>query len=334
MASITGDDGTFYGIGASAASATLNQEAFTQHISMGGNIQYHSIDQTVVGGDLTTPSDMVQAGGAQRAPPGPSLLGKGCFDVHDGFNDTILHFLGYLRLDEDVARLAKLYDGATFQSVTLDLIVRPPPPHLPNLEVEDLFSRPSPLLREVAPAETALHILSARASPAESAEVDADAHSSTRLPASSMPQNLQGGGIFMSSQHIIGVTYAEGGMQVELSVRQVNKLNDDDVVTADEIARADGSLVVFDAIDPMPVLSAMLDKADGITPADLTLSPAADTSDIIAFFRARDADRKAGDLTGSDSLNEGRYLDGAQSDAEPTKPASTTTSANAWDKGS
>lgn len=49
---ITGDDGAFGGIGAAAASATLTQEAFTQHIAMGANIQFNSIDQTVVGGNL------------------------------------------------------------------------------------------------------------------------------------------------------------------------------------------------------------------------------------------------------------------------------------------
>jgi hypothetical protein len=50
---IMGDDGSFAGIGAAAANATLTQEAFTQHIAMGANIQFNSIDQTVVGGDLS-----------------------------------------------------------------------------------------------------------------------------------------------------------------------------------------------------------------------------------------------------------------------------------------
>jgi hypothetical protein len=50
---ITGDDGAFSGIGAAAANATLTQEAFTQHIATGANIQFNSIDQTVVAGDLS-----------------------------------------------------------------------------------------------------------------------------------------------------------------------------------------------------------------------------------------------------------------------------------------
>jgi hypothetical protein len=51
---ITGDDGGFAGIGAAAANATLTQEAFTQHIAMGANIQFNSIDHLqVVGGDIS-----------------------------------------------------------------------------------------------------------------------------------------------------------------------------------------------------------------------------------------------------------------------------------------
>jgi hypothetical protein len=50
---VTGDDGNFSGIGAAAASASLTQEAFAQHIATGGNIQFNSIDQTVVAGDMS-----------------------------------------------------------------------------------------------------------------------------------------------------------------------------------------------------------------------------------------------------------------------------------------
>ena len=47
-----GNDG-FAGIGAASANVSLTQEAFTQHIAMGANIQFNSVDHlTVSGGDL------------------------------------------------------------------------------------------------------------------------------------------------------------------------------------------------------------------------------------------------------------------------------------------
>ncbi|WP_244560172.1 hypothetical protein [Bosea sp. TND4EK4] len=41
---ITGDHATQTGIGASTAAASLTQEAFTQHIAMGANIQFNQLD--------------------------------------------------------------------------------------------------------------------------------------------------------------------------------------------------------------------------------------------------------------------------------------------------
>ena len=52
IGAITGDDGAFGGIGAAAANASITQEAFTQHIAMGANIQFNSLDISVVNGDV------------------------------------------------------------------------------------------------------------------------------------------------------------------------------------------------------------------------------------------------------------------------------------------
>jgi hypothetical protein len=48
---ITGDDGDFSGAGAATAAASINQEAFTQSIVQGANIQFNSVDVTMVAGD-------------------------------------------------------------------------------------------------------------------------------------------------------------------------------------------------------------------------------------------------------------------------------------------
>jgi hypothetical protein len=49
---LSNDYGTQSGVGAAAANATLTQEAFTQHIAMGANIQFNSLDIHVAG-DIT-----------------------------------------------------------------------------------------------------------------------------------------------------------------------------------------------------------------------------------------------------------------------------------------
>jgi len=49
-----GSDG-YSGIGAAAANVALTQEAFTQHIAMGANVQFNSVDHlTVAGHDIGT----------------------------------------------------------------------------------------------------------------------------------------------------------------------------------------------------------------------------------------------------------------------------------------
>ncbi len=53
VGAIDGDDGDFSGIGAASASASITQEAFTQSIVMGANIQFNSIEMSVVNGDLS-----------------------------------------------------------------------------------------------------------------------------------------------------------------------------------------------------------------------------------------------------------------------------------------
>jgi hypothetical protein len=53
IGNITGDDGAFGSIGAANAASTINQEAFTQSIATGANIQFNSIDLQVVGNDIS-----------------------------------------------------------------------------------------------------------------------------------------------------------------------------------------------------------------------------------------------------------------------------------------
>jgi hypothetical protein len=53
VGNITGDDGAFSGIGAASAASSINQEAFTQSIATGANIQFNSIDLQVVGNDIS-----------------------------------------------------------------------------------------------------------------------------------------------------------------------------------------------------------------------------------------------------------------------------------------
>ena len=51
IGSLTGDDGDFGGAAAATAAASVSQEAFTQSIVQGANIQFNSVDATMVSGD-------------------------------------------------------------------------------------------------------------------------------------------------------------------------------------------------------------------------------------------------------------------------------------------
>ena len=51
IGSLSGDDGDFGGSGAASAAASVNQEAFTQSIVQGANIQFNSVEMTVGSGD-------------------------------------------------------------------------------------------------------------------------------------------------------------------------------------------------------------------------------------------------------------------------------------------
>ena len=51
IGTLTGGDGDFGGAAAATAAASVNQEAFTQSIVQGANIQFNSVDVTMVAGD-------------------------------------------------------------------------------------------------------------------------------------------------------------------------------------------------------------------------------------------------------------------------------------------
>ena len=51
IGSLSGDDGDFGSSGTAAAGASINQEAFTQSIVQGANIQFNSVEMTVGSGD-------------------------------------------------------------------------------------------------------------------------------------------------------------------------------------------------------------------------------------------------------------------------------------------
>lgn len=59
----SGDHGSLTGA-ANAAQSTLGQEAFTQHISLGSNIQYNSLPVSLVGGDSLSNIDGTAAHGS------------------------------------------------------------------------------------------------------------------------------------------------------------------------------------------------------------------------------------------------------------------------------
>lgn len=242
-----------------------------------------------------------------------------------GFSDSIWHFLGYLRLDEDVAHLDKLYEGDAFRTITLDLTVHLPAPLRPNLDVDDLSSLPSHWLLNTAPLEDALHLTRLRP-PVETEEIEGLLGLPYRPSATFAVQGSPfAGSLFGSLPHEIEVTYENGAMQVLLKLTQANRMLDDDLVTSSEIIFRDGAqwTLARGPVDPLPVLADLVQAANTFTRDDLKLSPSADTQEILTFFDNRHQAWKDGSLSSAEPVEPGRYVNGVRSDAEVEKASPT-----------
>jgi hypothetical protein len=238
-----------------------------------------------------------------------------------GFDEGIRHFLGYLHIADALAHLDATYEGARFQKITIELVVTPPPPSKPYLDVEDLDSRPVRISNELLVEQ----MISARTPPMPQEEDDVQGFLQgalraiqTRPPAIADIAVRRDG----AASREISVEYDDRAMQLLNSITQVNRMIDDDVVSAGEISVWNGHAWAagFAAAGSSELLQDLMKTAQDYTPSDIDISPASDTAELIGFISARDAMWAEDRLPDRAPVEPGRYVDGVRSDEAPPSP--------------
>jgi hypothetical protein len=238
-----------------------------------------------------------------------------------GFSESIWHFLGYLHIADTVARADKVLDGEANHTITIDVVAAGPPQSRFPTDVDDLGSRSIGIQIE-AIADT---IIAPRETPREMDEIEdiEGLVARIRSAASSLPPAFRSGfgdGGVLTTQRVIGVSYDDDAQQTLDAITQVNRMIDADVVTSGDIRilTPAGWGDSFAMPDTQDTIRQLLAEAQAMTPREFAGVGGGDTSDVIAFIKARDAGRAAGETQAEPQVAPGRYVDGVLSDDEPT----------------
>ena len=204
-----------------------------------------------------------------------------------GFSESIWHFAGYLRLIEPAARPSDLFDGDPL-----------PPPG------DEIYGRLSETLPPAQFEETAsqrvLFVEAPAASPAlpglklaspDFKPISLNPSSFPALPRRDAPLQepdiaLEGGiqFRFLSQSRSISVDYQPGGTETLLQLRQINTMDDRDVILSDALPG-----VLPPEIETGAAVAEMLQQAQEATPDSLPFEAIGSTQALIAAVTARDA---------------------------------------------
>jgi hypothetical protein len=238
-----------------------------------------------------------------------------------GFNESIWHFLGYLHIADAVARPEKILDGAALKTITIDVVAGVPAAARSNLDVEDMTSRGVPILTEALVEEVIASIGPARESDDESGAISAALRATqASLAATRLPGSGFGAAYAGVSPRRIDVEYDDDAQQALDSVLQLNRLEDNDVVTSSDIKVwiGNGWAETFASADTHDAVRTLIDDANTEVPAEFRISPNADAGVIARFVADRDHQRAASDASGEHSVGPGRYVDGNRSEETPS----------------
>lgn len=239
----------------------------------------------------------------------------------DVVNEIVSHFAGYFRIADEVARdrLEYLEGGLErrFDDYTVPL---PETPFKADLEPFD--SRPSPQQSLTAPegSGTATPRNTRPARPESSPESDESTPQAPPRPSIQGAGGGGGGGGHAERQ--ITVTYEEDGTQRQVEVRQVNYLEDNDLLL---VGRDTGVTELNEAAaDSTAILQEMREEAAELIPVEMELPRSA--AEIPDFLLSRDAAGQEGDAgnsspvepqTGDDhSVEPGLYVNGELQDQD------------------
>jgi hypothetical protein len=234
--------------------------------------------------------------------------------VPGGVTEIIYHFAGYFHLITETEKERIVYDDGGIPVRPDDYVVNLRDnlvrPDLDEIKTERIPDSPFAISEAAQPYQIHTPFLRPL-KPFREADHDDDAPS-VKLPSLLKPA-LVNGGLDLSLK--INLSYRPGGEQQLLQADQINKMNDDDLLSAQE-----GSAVTaLHDIDIDATLKELIDAAEAEIPESLAL-PSTGTGAAAEFLAARDADIKANGGDDDHSVAPGYYVNGELQEKPDDEP--------------
>lgn len=240
-----------------------------------------------------------------------------------GFTETIWHFAGYLRVFVDEVRTREIYDGEAPQAGSDDGHDRFYD-RAPLVTADEAVSQPVFFqARNVSDDSPAIHGLTPTPFTPPASILPSSHAFPHRLDA---PDSVDYDyGYTVTSHRIITVGSQNGGTETLLSIHQVNRADDRDLLTSDAIRYPDGTLVVPPELHLDGVLDGMLHQAESAVPREVAVLQGGTTQSVIQAIESRDtrwAETGSPYSDGSPVSHAiaGRTVDGTLSSSDPPGP--------------
>jgi hypothetical protein len=237
----------------------------------------------------------------------------------DVINEIIWHFAGYFRIADDVARDRIEYlEGAQRQQFEDYSLPLPETPFHADLDPFDTDPIPPPasVTWESAPSSS-FQALRSRDSDNSPEPEDIPPPPSAR-PITSGGGGGGGGGGSGHGERLIKVNYDDDGSQAQIEIRQLNAMEDNDVL----LVGRDTGVTELNDTDVDGTLQEMGEAAAEITPDELELPTG--TMEVVDFIEARDTERleSGGGGNSEHTVAPGIYVNGELQNAgfTPTLP--------------
>lgn len=202
-----------------------------------------------------------------------------------GFSESIWHFAGYLRLIEPVARAPDQFDGDPLPAPVEDRLGRFAESVLPA-QFDEMASQRVPFVEApvIAPGLPLLKLTSPVFTPPSVTPATFPSLARRDSPLQEPDVALEGSiqFRFVTLARSISVDYQPGGTETLLQVRQINQLDDRDVIVSDALPG-----VLPPEADTSAAVAEMLQQAQEATPGSLPFEAVSSTEALIAAITAR-----------------------------------------------
>jgi hypothetical protein len=233
-----------------------------------------------------------------------------------GVTELVWHFLGHLRINEDIARDRIDYEQAAHEKPLDDYKTeRPDFDSNPELDEFSTSPLPAPAISLFEDHFAGKHRL---AKSLGAPSPDEDIHPLDRIPGSPIPR-VGGGGGGGGHHHEIKVVYQDGGEQSEVHIRQLNLLSDNDVLVSGDVTSSIAPHVAEINADASSIIHQMADEANAAIPSEWWI--AQNGQGVTAFVADFDQQRaEHGGQADSHSVTPGYYLNGELQTSAPPPP--------------